>query len=145
MKCSRLSTSQRRREMLGAAALGGLATLFVARNFFPAEKKVRSRIAADYHPGDDTFTRTMGNVLGPPLLEGNKVTLLQNGDEIFPPMLSAIRSAERTITFENFLLSEGEVSDAFAEALAERARAGVKVHFLQDSMGCNCLRGRAIR
>ena len=87
----------------------------------------------------------MGNVLGPPLLEGNKVTLLQNGDEIFPAMLEAIRSAERTITFENFLFAEGEVSDAFADALAERARAGVKVHFLQDAMGSNCVHGRAMK
>ena len=131
-------------ELLAAAALGGLASLFVARNFFPAEKKIRSRITADYHPGDDTFLRTMGNVLGPPLLEGNQVTPLQNGDEIFPVMLAAIRSAERTITFENFLFAEGEVTDAFADALAERARAGVKVHFLQDALGSNCIRGRAI-
>ena len=132
-------------EMLGAAALGGLATLFVARNFFPAEKKVRSRITADYGPGDDAFLRTMGNVLGPPLLEGNNITPLQNGDEIFPAMVEAIRSAERTITFENFLWAEGEVSDEFAEALAERARAGVKVHFLQDAMGSDCVRGRAVQ
>ncbi len=131
--------------MFGAAVLGGLATLFVARNFFPAEKKVRSLITADYHPGDDTFTRTMGNVLGPPLLEGNKITPLQNGAEIFPAMLEAIRSAERTITFENFLLAEGEVTDAFAAALAERARAGVKVHYLQDAMGSNCIHGRAMK
>ena len=131
--------------MLGAATLGGLATLFVARNFFPPEKKVRSRITADYHPGDDTFTRTMGNLLGPPLLERNKVTVLQNGDEIFPAMLAGIRSAERTITFENFLLAEGEVTDAFAHALAERARAGITVHYLQDAMGSNCIHGRAMK
>jgi cardiolipin synthase len=132
-------------KLLGAAAAGSLATLFISRNFFPAEKKVRNRITADYHPGDDTFVRTMGNMLGPPLLEGNKITLLQDGDEIFPAMLRAIRSAERTITFENFLFREGEVSDEFAEALAERARAGVTVHFLQDALGCDCVRGRAIR
>ena len=132
-------------EMIGIAALSGLVTLFVSRNFFPAEKKVRSRITADYQPGDDAFLRTMGNVLGPPLLEGNKCALLQNGDEIFPAMLDAIRSAERTITFENFLFAEGEVSDAFANALAERARAGVKVHFLQDAIGSNCVHGPAIR
>ena len=129
---------------LGTAAVGGLATLFVARNFFPAEKKVRHRIEANYHPGDDTFKRTMGNMLGPPLLEGNRITPLENGDEIFPAMLEAIRQAEETITFENFLFKEGEVSDAFAEALAERARAGVKVHFLQDAMGCDCVHGRAL-
>ncbi len=130
--------------MLGAAALGGLATLFISRNFFPAEKKVRSRITADYHPGDDAFLRTMGNVLGPPLLEGNKVTPLENGDQIFPAMIEAVRAAERTITFENFLLAEGEVWDALSEALAERACAGVKVHVLQDAMGSNCLHGPAM-
>jgi cardiolipin synthase len=86
----------------------------------------------------------MGNLLGPPLLKGNKVTALENGDEIFPALLEAIRSAQQTITFENFLFREGEVSDAFAEALAERARAGVKVHFLQDALGCDCLHGRAM-
>jgi cardiolipin synthase len=145
MQRSLRPTSQRWPGLLGAAALGGLATLFIARNFFPGEKKVRSRISADYHPGDDTFTRTMGNLLGPPLLEGNEVTLLQNGEEIFPAMLAAIRSAERTITFENFLLAAGEITDAFAEALAERARAGVKVHFLQDALGSNCIRGPAMR
>ena len=130
--------------LLGAAALGGLATLFVSRNFFPDEKKLRHRIHADYSAGDDTFVRTMGNLLGPPLVGGNKVTVLENGNEIFPAMLAAIRSAERTITFENFLWKEGAVSHAFAEALRERARAGVKVHFLQDALGCDDVRGDAL-
>jgi cardiolipin synthase A/B len=122
---------------LGAAAVGGAATLFVARNFFPTEKKIRHEIITDYAVGDDVFVRTMGNLLGPPLLKGNKVTALENGDQIFPALLEAIRSAHHTITFENFLFKEGEVSDAFAEALAERARSGVKVHFLQDALGCD--------
>ena len=132
-------------KLIGAAAASSLATLFVVRNFFPAEKKVRHPIRADYAVGDDTFVRTMGHLLGPPLLEGNKVTPLENGDHIFPAMLKAIRSAQRTITFENFLFKEGEVSDAFAQALAERARNGVKVHFLQDALGCDAVHGRAIK
>src|SRR4029079_16676421 len=113
---------------LGAAAVGGAATLVIARNFFPTEKKIHHEIIADYAVGDDVFVRTMGNMLGPPLCKGNKVTVLENGDQIFPALLEAIRSAQRTVTFENFLFKEGEVTDAFAEALAERARAGVKVH-----------------
>ncbi len=124
-------------KLLGAAALGGFATLFIARNFFPNEKKLRHRITADYDAGDDVFARTMGHLLGPPLVEGNKVTPLENGDQIFPAMLAAIRAAERTITFENFLWKTGQISDAFATALDERARAGVKVHFLQDALGCD--------
>lgn len=119
--------------------------MFVAHNFFPEEKKIRHTIHARYDAGDDVFARTMGQLLGPPLLPGNKVTLLENGEQIFPAMLASIRSAERTITFENFLLTEGEVSDEFAAAFAERARAGVKVHVLQDALGSNCIHGRAMR
>jgi cardiolipin synthase len=78
-------------------------------------------------------------------VDRNKVTILQNGDEIFPAMLEGIRSAKKTITFENFVFAAGRTVDQFAEALAERARAGVCVHFLQDAMGCNCLHGPAMR
>ena len=131
-------------KLLGYAAAGGFATLFVARNFFPSEKKVSHRISAGYTTADDVFVRMMGNLLGPPLVPGNEITMLHNGDEIFPAMLEGIRSAQRTITFENFLWREGRVSDEFAEALAERAAAGVKVHFLQDAFGCTGLRGRAM-
>lgn len=131
-------------KLLAAAAVTGFGTLFIARNFFPSEKRVGHSIETDYTTGDDVFVRTMGNLLGPPLLEGNRVDVLQNGDQIFPAMLAGIRSARRTITFENFLLREGEVSDSFAEALTQRARAGVKVHFLQDALGCDSLRNRAM-
>ena len=128
-------------KLLGAAAVGGFATLFVARNFFPSEKKVGHQICANYSVGDDVFVRTMGHLLGPPLEGGNNVLALENGDEIFPAMLAGIRSAQRTITFENFLWREGEVTKEFAQALVERACAGVKVHFLQDALGCRGLRG----
>src|SRR5215217_5263915 len=97
-------------KLAGAAALGGVTTLFVARNFFPSEKKVGHRIHADYSVGDDVFIRTIGQMLGPPLLKGNRVTVFENGEEIFPELLRAIRSAQRTITFENFLWREGEIS-----------------------------------
>ncbi|MBA2242807.1 MAG: cardiolipin synthase B [Chthoniobacterales bacterium] len=131
-------------KLLSAAAVGGVTTLFVARNFFPSEKKIRHRVEADYSVGDEVFVRTMGQLLGPPLLKGNRVTAFENGEHIFPELLRAIRSAQRTITFENFLWREGKVTDAFAEALVERARAGVKVHFLQDALGCDGLHGRAL-
>ena len=131
-------------KLLATAAGTAFATLFIARNFFPTEKKVRHRIEADYAVGDDVFVRTMGNLLGPPLVHGNKITALENGEQIFPAMLEGIRSAGSTITFENFLWREGEISDQFAAALVDRARAGVKVHFLQDALGCDNLRSPAM-
>ena len=77
-------------KVLGAAALGGAATLFLARNFFPSEKKIHHEIITNYAVGDDVFVRMMGNLLGPPLLKGNKVTAFENGDQIFPALLKAI-------------------------------------------------------
>ena len=61
------------------------------------------------------------------------------------PCSRAFDRRQRTITFENFLLKEGEIWKQFARAFAERARAGVKVHFLQDAMGCDCLHGEGMK
>jgi cardiolipin synthase len=123
-----------------SAAAGAAVAILISRNFWETEKKIKHQILADYGVGDPVFIRTMSQLLGPPLLEGNKVTALKNGDEIFPAMLRAIRGAQRSVTFENFVWQEGRISSEFAEALAERAHAGVKVHVLQDALGCGDLR-----
>ncbi len=70
----------------------------------------------------------MGALVGGPFAGGNRVTTLSNGDEIFSAMLRAIRGAKRSITFETFVFYKGDIPRQFAEALAGRARAGVKVH-----------------
>jgi cardiolipin synthase len=132
-------------KLLGVAAVSSLVTLFIARNFVDPEKKIRQRIRAEYGVEDGVFERVMGQLMGPPLVGGNSVTILENGAEIFPAMLDAIRSAQETITFENFLWHEGRIAQAFAEVLAERAAAGVNVHVLQDRFGCDGLRRGAIR
>ena len=77
----------------------------------------------------------MSTLLGPAILPGNSVRALCNGDENFPAMLDAIRSATRTITFETYIYWSGSIGRAFAEALGERARAGVNVHVLLDWVG----------
>jgi len=131
--------------ILGTVAVSSAVTMFVARNFMPTEKKIRHRIKAEYGVTEPVFERVMSGLLGPPLLSGNQVTALRNGDEIFPTMLEAIRNAKRTITFENFLWRDGLIANAFAEALAERARAGVNVYLLQDAFGCDSLHSGAMR
>jgi cardiolipin synthase len=77
----------------------------------------------------------MGTLLGPSLIAGNAVRGLLNGDEIFPAMLDAIRSARSTITFETYIYWSGKIGRDFADALSQRARAGVKVHVLLDWVG----------
>ena len=88
-----------------------------------------------YGTEDAQFSRTMGTLLGTGILDGNRVEALLNGDEIFPAMLQAIRSAKTTITFETFIYWSGSIGSEFTNALAERARAGVKVHVLLDWIG----------
>jgi cardiolipin synthase len=101
------------------------------------EKVVDHPIPHLYGTEDPQFYRTMGTLLGRSILEGNQVDVLLNGDEIFPAMLQAIRSAKTTITFETFIYWSGSVGSEFTNALAERARAGVKVHVLLDWIGSN--------
>jgi cardiolipin synthase len=68
-------------------------------------------------------------------VQGNRVEVLLNGDEIFPAMLAAMREARRTITFANFIYEEGEIAREMAATMAERCHAGVKVNVLLDAVG----------
>jgi cardiolipin synthase len=101
------------------------------------EKNVEHPIPRLYGAEDPQFARSMGALLAPDVLAGNQVEELLNGDEIFPAMLEAIHAAKKTITFETFIYWSGSIGSEFANALAERARAGVKVHVLLDWLGSN--------
>ncbi len=128
-----------------SAAAGAVCGILLSRNFFETEKKIRHLVTTDFGVEDPPFVRTLSDLLGPPLLPGNEVVLLQNGAQIFPAMLAAIRSARRTITFENFVWHDGRITRLFAEAFAERAESGVKVHVLQDAFGCRGLHGPSMK
>lgn len=73
------------------------------------------------------------------IMSGNRVELLFNGDQIFPAMLEAIRSAQKSITYQQYLYEDGAIAHEMADAFAERCRAGVQVKILLDSLGSNTL------
>lgn len=99
------------------------------------EKKLEEQITREYALHDTQYQRALGVMLGPPITEGNRFEALHNGDRIFPSMLAAIRGAQRSISFETYIYWSGDIGRAFADALAERSRAGVKVHVLLDWVG----------
>jgi cardiolipin synthase len=111
-----------------------LATL-LALNLTSRQLSVERRVDHLYDIADPQFARAMGSLLGPALVGGNRVTVLRNGDRIFPAMLAAIREARRTVSFETYIYWSGEVGREFADALAERARAGVRAHVVLDWLG----------
>ncbi|WP_051946077.1 phospholipase D-like domain-containing protein [Verrucomicrobium sp. BvORR106] len=118
-------------ELLGLVAATAciVAILFVRREYVP------------YRPGhtfnvhDAAFFGSAHAAADAVPIEGNKVTLLHNGNGIFPPMLEAIRGARHTVNFEAFLFHSGKVGDQFIEAFNERAKAGVEVRILLDGIG----------
>jgi cardiolipin synthase len=112
-----------------------LLAVIVAANFQTPEKTLKHSMAHLHGIESLQFKREMSTLLGPAILSGNKVNALQNGDEIFPRMLGAIRTARRTITFETYIYWSGSTGDEFADALIERARAGVRVHVMLDWLG----------
>lgn len=101
------------------------------------ERQISYELTHRFSVDDPQFLRSMGQLLGPAIVPGNRVTALQNGDEIFPAMLEAIRGAHASINFETYIYWSGEVGQEFSDALCERAQAGVKVHVLLDWLGAN--------
>jgi cardiolipin synthase len=86
-----------------ASSLLTLCAVFVVLNLATGEKKIEQRLERLYATDEPQFRRAMGNLLGPPIVDGNKTEVLLNGDMIFAAMLSAIKQARRTITFETYI------------------------------------------
>ena len=119
---------------IGAAAATLLATVLFL-NLAGGEGKIEQTLPRLYETDDAEFRRSLSALLGPPIVEGNAVETLLNGEQIFPAMLQAIRAARRTITFETYIYWSGSIGREFVDALVERAGAGVKVHVLLDWVG----------
>ena len=105
-----------------AVLLGGCAS----------EPNIDYHLSHTYGLQSAQFPRAVGGIFGPALLGGNRIESLSNGDEIFPAMLDAIRSARRSIDLETYIYWGGDIGQTFAAALSERAAAGVRVHVLLD-------------
>ncbi len=115
--------------------LFGAVLVVLGLNFVVSEKQVRRSLDHLYAMQDPQFQREMAVLFGTPIVDGNSVEYLHNGDEIFPSMLEAIRSAEVYVAFETYIYWSESIGQEFASALAERARAGVAVHVLIDAVG----------
>src|SRR5437899_2055029 len=83
--------------------------------------------------GEPSYFPTQEAYGGAPIVGGNAVEVLLNGEQIFPAMVSAIQSARTTITYAQYYYEDGPVARDVAEALAGRCRAGVGVNVLLDS------------
>lgn len=81
-------------------------------------------------------TQAFSRAAGAPLVAGNRLRLLRDAAGNYPAWLTAIRQAEHCIHFENYIIDNDIIGREFIAALADRARAGVRVRLLYDWMGC---------
>ncbi|MGQ0702267.1 MAG: phospholipase D-like domain-containing protein [Gemmatimonadales bacterium] len=79
--------------------------------------------------------RAMDRATGSRAIPGNQVTLLFDGPEIFPAMLTRIAAAERWVHLDSYIFRADDTGRRFLEALVERAHAGVAVRVLTDWIG----------
>jgi cardiolipin synthase A/B len=89
----------------------------------------------DFAADTPEFRNTMAGMTGMPLIARNSVEIYNDGDEFYPAMLEEIESAQYSVTMEQFIFWDGEVSRRFAEAFAEKAREGIPVKLLADAIG----------
>ncbi|MFN2432441.1 MAG: phosphatidylserine/phosphatidylglycerophosphate/cardiolipin synthase family protein [Gemmatimonadota bacterium] len=91
-------------------------------------------------PADsEAFLHGVAAHLNVPVARGGEATLLQNGDEFFPAMLEAIRSARETVNFQVYIFEPEGIGREFLQAFEERARAGVEVRLMVDAFGSHKL------
>ena len=121
--------------LVAGTVVATVALVLLMVNFIGGEKKIERSVTRVHAVESPLFAHELGSMLGPAIVGGNLVQVLKNGDQIFPPMLKAIRDAKSTITFESYIYWSGDIGREFAQALSERARAGVKVHVLLDWVG----------
>ena len=79
--------------------------------------------------------RTLESLTGIAFTEGNHLTVLRNGDRIFPAMLRAIEEAQRSVDLMTYVYWKGDIATRFADTLSAAARRGVRVRLLIDAVG----------
>jgi len=114
---------------------GAMLAAYAFSLFRPVEEEPRYGLEHEFAIDSDEFLPSIAGATDMTFLPGNEIRILNNGDEFYPAMLDAIDGAHRSITIEAYIYWAGEIGKRFARALADRARAGVKVKILLDSVG----------
>jgi cardiolipin synthase len=86
-------------------------------------------------PASRALATLVGAVTRLPLMAGNAVDVLENGDEAYPAMLSAIDGAKVSVALATYIFNRGHVADKFVDALERALRRGVAVRVLIDGVG----------
>jgi len=82
-----------------------------------------------------SLARLVGEVVPGPLLGGNQITTLVNGDEAYREMLGAIDTAGYSVALSTYIFDKDRAGSLFVKALTRAVARGVEVRVLVDDMG----------
>ena len=112
----------------------------------PAEPETGSAAPPPELPASvEQLARVSGSVSRWPLVAGNRLEMLVNGEEAFPAMLAAIEGAGSSIYLSTYLFGTGEVGGRFIDALGAASKRGAAVRVLVDGVGALYSWPRALR
>lgn len=115
--------------------LGFLAVVLLFCLFVLRRHSLEYHLEHTFAVRDPEFFGSALALSDPVAIGGNKIEMFANGDEYFPAMLQAIRSAQQTVNFAAYIFDSDEIGRQFRDAFCERARAGVQVRLLLDGIG----------
>ncbi|MEP6914311.1 MAG: phospholipase D-like domain-containing protein [Acidobacteriota bacterium] len=119
---------------IGTGLMGLISYLIAPTEFAP-----RFGLDHEFSIDDEEFLPTIAGATGVPFTPGNRIDLLNNGDEFYPAMIDAITEAQLSITIEAYIYWAGDIGLEFARALAARAKEGIKVKILLDAVGSSTI------
>src|SRR3954447_6422632 len=100
-------------------------------------------VEAPQQPLDsDDFLCLMGALSDAQVRRDSRTEVLTNGTTFYEAQLEAIRNARRSVNLEAYIFRPDNIGKRFVEALAERAKAGVKVNVVLDAIGSFSTRDR---
>lgn len=112
-----------------AVLVGGLLAL--------AQDQLTLKLESAHGADDPQFPSYVAALLGVHATGGNSYTVLTNGDQLFPSMLAAVNQAQRRISFETYIYTEGAIGKQFTDAFIAAAKRGVVVQLVVDAIGSN--------
>jgi cardiolipin synthase len=112
---------------------------FVSHLLGRTEHSPRFGLDHEFTVDREEFLSTMTGATGAPLVAGNRLDILQNGDEFYPAMFREIAHARASITIEAYIYWAGDIGARFARALAGKAQEGVAVKILLDAVGSSSI------
>jgi cardiolipin synthase len=118
----------------GAIVYVGIVAVLVLL-LWSARRERESHVRVPDLAGFESALPSIAGLTGSPILAGNRVQVLQNGDGFFPVLFADIEGARESIHFETYVWWQGEVVDRLARALAAKARQGVEVRLTLDAAG----------